>query len=494
MNAASLAQNISEETGSPFWQRFVDWLYLPNSFIGLTRRLAGLEGVFILVIVWVWAHGGPGPINVPAWRIGPHLLHLPAPPEEITRTLFVLAGCSSIAMMLGSAFKLWPFILAGVIGYFGSMDWMASGCHFIVLEWLMLLALLLERPGRSPTRRLIQVSTVLCYFYTATQKALFPDFVAGYSFETMFGDGWSLGSAWKGILPVEHFGHGFWVFLSLFTIAIEYLFVFGLCFPRTRRVTLLCAIFFHLGIAVFLDKFISIFSLCMCACLSTFIDEPSAAEIESGGKSSLLSRYFVAFTVWVKRMQVFFYNFARGQHLGFLVQDPAKEEAERSKPLRLTGAVRLQSAFSLLLLSMMVLIPLRVYYYPGRPLDKLSFFDRSPWSYCMYLARQETSRLEAQYQDEHGNWHTHPIDKKKERWGRVTGDNELYALADYVFAVHPEARRVRIESDIVMNGRLPQEKTLERDRDDHDKEIIVRFLPTYPEIRLQKRVEGQADL
>jgi hypothetical protein len=493
VNAAGTAPGLGVKSNSSLWQRFVDWLYLPNSFIGLTRRLVGVEALLVLVVVWVWSHGGPGPTNVPAWRIGPHLLHLPLPPEPITSALFTLAAFSALAMFLGSAFKVWPLILFCFIGYFSSIDWMASGCHFIVLEWLMLFAFLLESPGRSPTRRLIQVSTVLCYFYTSTQKVLFPDFVAGWSFETMFSDGWSLGAAWRGILPVEHFGHGFWVFFSLFTIVAEYLLAFGLVFPRTRRLTLLVGILFHLGIAIFLNKFITVFSICMWACLSTFIDEPTAAEVESGGKSALLVRAVAWLTAWTKGMKKTVYSFARRQHLGILVKDPAQEEAAKEKSVRLTPAVRLQSAISFVMLSLMVLFPLRVYFFQGRPLDRLSFFDRSPWSYCMYLARQETLRLDVQYQDQQGNWRIHPIDKKKDRWGRACGDNELYALADYVFAVHPDARRVRIDNEIVMNGRLPQEKVLERDRDDHDKEIVVHFLPTYPEIRLQKRNE-ESDL
>ena len=494
MDAARVAPNVGTNSGDAFWQHFVDWLYLPNSFLGLTRRLVGLEAMLVLVVVWVWSHGGPGPTNVPAWRIGPHLLHLPLPPDPVTPALFALAAFSALAMFFGSAFKLWPLILFCVIGYFSSIDWMASGCHFIVLEWLMLFALLLESPGRSPTRRLIQVSTILCYFYTSMQKVLFPDFVAGWSFETMFGDGWSLGSVWRGVLPVEQFGHGFWLSFSLFTIVIEYLLAFGLIFPRTRRLTVVTGILFHLGIAIFLNKFITIFSIVMWACLSTFIDEPTAAEVEAGGKSAPLLKAFAALAAWTKRMKMSVYKFACGQHLSMLVQDPMLEEAAKERPVQLTPPVRLRSLLSFVMLSLMVLFPLRVYFFPGRPLDRLSFFDRSPWSYCMYLARQETQRLDVQYQDQQGTWRDHPIDKKKDRWGRAGGDNELYALAEYVFSVHPDAKRIRINQSIVMNGRLPQEKTLERDRDDHDKEIVVQFLPVYPEIRLQKRAEGQSDL
>ena len=508
--ANAIASSVSAGEKSAVWQKYVDWLFVPNDFIGLTRRLTGIEALCVLMIVWVWSHGGPGPANVPAWRIGPHLLTLPMPAEDITRTVFCIGVVAALAMIVGFAHKLWPLILALIIGYFGSVDWVACGLHFIVLEWLMLVAFLFERPGRSPTRRLIQISIVACYFFTATQKVLFPDFVAGYSLETIFGDGWSLGSAWRGVLPVEKFGHSFWVFLSWMTIAVEYFFALGLCFPKTRRAALLIAVLFHFGISIFLDKFITIFSLVMWAGLSTFIDkdrsksaasesltkEGLARDAVAEPKLSAWSKFSTHFCEGWQRIDTAISTIARSLKLGAFVKKRTPNASLYSKPVPLTPGIRTQSLLASILIGMMALIPIRVFFYPGRPLDKLSFFDRSPWSYCMYLARQETARLDVAYQDEQGAWHPHPIDKKKDRWGRISCDNETYALANYVFKVHPDAKRVKIENEIVLNGHLPQEKVLERDRADHDKEIEVHFLPPYPEIRLQKREDnkGSADL
>jgi hypothetical protein len=437
----------SENAWSPAWQIFVDWLFLPNALLGWTRRLTGLSALLILMVVWVWSHGGPGPVNIPAWRIGPHLINLPLPPEPFNQIAFFMAGVAGLAMIVGFKNKIWPLILAAVIGYWGASDWVACGCHFIILEWIALIAFLFERADRSATRRIIQVSTVICYLYTGWQKMLFPDFRDGYSFEAMFADGWSLGSVWRGVIPVERFGHEFWWFVSWATIIVELLFAFGLCFPKTRKITAIVAILFHLSIAVFLDKFIAIFSVVMWAGLTTFFDRKEK-NVEGA--------------VHVKR------------------------DAANFPIVPLTRLSNIQASLSAILLAVLVIFPLRVYFYPGRPVDKLAFFDRSPWSFCMYLARQETTRLEAKYQDKSGQWHEHTI-HRVDRWGGISSDNETYALASYIFKVHPDAQRVRIETDILLNGRLPQEKVFERDRNDDSQEISVHFSPPRTEMRFGLR-------
>ena len=427
------------------WQFFVDWLFLPNTHLGWTSRLTGFAALPILAVVWVWSHGGHGPTNIPAWRIGPHLLYLPLPPESVNHLAFLMAAVAGVVMVLGFKNKLWPLTIAIVIGYYGATDWVACGCHFIVLEWITLIALLFENQERSATRRIIQVSTVICYLYTGLQKLLFPDFRDGYSFEATFADGWGLNELWRHVLPVAHLGHGFWVFMSWATIVGEFSLGLGLCFPKTRKATAMCAILFHVAISALLDLFISMFSLVMWAGLTTFFDEKDTKKRGDTSTSTVDSANFIT--------------------------------------TLLTPKINVQASLAAVLLAVLVFFPLRIYFYPGRPVDKLGFFDRSPWSFCMFLARQETTRLDAKYQDAEGQWHDHPIGKS-ERWGGISSDNETYALAAYMFKVHPDAKRVRIETDILLNGRLPQEKVLERSRSDDSQEISVHFSPAQPGMRL----------
>jgi hypothetical protein len=438
----------SRSSASTAWQYFVNWLYLPNTHINWTRRLTGFAALPILTVVWFWSHGGRGPANIPAWRFGPHMLVLPMPPEYISQLAVMMAGIAGLCMLVGLRHKIWPLTIAIYMGYFGSSDWVACGCHFIVLEWINLVALLFERAERSATRRIIQVSTIICYLYTGWQKLLFPGFRDGYSFEATFADGWGLNDYWHKLLPLSHLGHNFWVIVSWATIVGEICLGLGLLFPKTRKATAIFAIVFHLAIAVLLDRFIVMFSLVMWAGLTTFFDKKVG---KAQNKTQSKSQSFLDFSSFPTTL--------------------------------LTSKINLQAALAAVFLAVLIFFPLRVYFYPGRPVDRLAFFDRSPWSFCMFVARQETIRLDAKYQDPQGQWHEHKIGKD-DRWGGVSSDSETYALAAYMFRIHPEAKRVRIETDILLNGLLPQESVLERERNDSSKEVSVHFSPPKPEMQL----------
>lgn len=448
-NPESNEPGSTSSSTSSFWQRFVNWLFLPNTHLNWTRRITGFAALPILTVVWYWSHGGRGPANIPAWRFGPHLLFLPLPPEIVTQVAVIMAGIAGVCMVIGLRHKTWPLTIALIMGYYGASDWVACGCHFIVLEWITLVALLFERAERSATRRIIQVSTIICYLYAGLQKLFFADFRDGYSFEAMFADGWGLNDFWRHLLPLSHLGHNFWLFLSWATIVGEIYLGLGLCFPKTRKATAIFAILFHVAISVLFDQFISMFSLVMWAGLTTFFDKKEtngqSKEHPVGYSSILYSSIFPTTS--------------------------------------LTPRINMQASLAAVLLAVLIIFPLRIYFYPGRPIDKLAFFDRSPWSFCMFLARQETIRLDAKYEDAEGRWHDHPIGKN-DRWGGISSDNETYALAAYMFKIHPDAKRVRVETDILLNGRLPQEKVFERDRDDHSKEISVHFSPPRAEMQL----------
>lgn len=422
------------------WPRFIEWLYLPSAYMGIVRRLVGLNALAIAMICYVWSRGGPGPYIIPAWRIGSHMLEVPLPPDIVANSLLSLVGISGCCMMWGFKNKIFPLICALVIGYFASIDWVIAGSHYNVMEWVMLVALLFDSEGRNPSRRIIQLNIFLCYFITSVQRACFPDFHAGYSMQTMFADGWAFNNTWRDILHLQSLPHSFWEGLSWFTIFFEFYLCFGLLFKRTRLSALILAALFHLAIVIFLDRLLLVFSITMWAGLLTYVDKKS-------------------------------------------------EEPLLTQPVTLTNAVQRQAGIALAFMLFLVLFPLRIFLY-DRPIDKLSFFDRSPWSFCMFLARQETDRLLVQYQDAQGVWHTEP---NRGRMGRISSDNELYGIGNWIFRTHPDAVKARIENDIIMNGRLRQNKVLERDRNDHDKQVQVQFLEPLKEMKLQK-VDRSTDI
>ena len=78
-------------------QAYLDWLFLPRALTDVIRRLVGFIAIPLLLIVWVWEKGGPGPITVPAWRIGGLLLQPPALPEPITHSILIIAALPGLA-------------------------------------------------------------------------------------------------------------------------------------------------------------------------------------------------------------------------------------------------------------------------------------------------------------------------------------------------------------------------------------------------------------
>jgi hypothetical protein len=440
MQAVNLPSNEISIQVDNLWHKFIEWLYLPSGHMGAVRRLVGLNALAIAMICHVWSRGGPGPYTIPAWRIGSHMLEVPLPPESVANSLLGLVAISACCMIWGFKWKMFPLICAMIIGYFASIDWVIAGSHYNVMEWVMLVALLFDGPGRNPSRRIVQLNVFLCYFITSVQRLFFPDFHSGYSMQAMFADGWALNNYWRDVLHMQDWSHSVWAALSFFTIGFEFFLAFGLFFKRTQKATLIVAALFHLAIAVFLDKLLIVFSIAMWAGLLTFVDKES-------------------------------------------------EKALLLQPMPLNRLVKIQSTACLFFMAFLILFPLRIFLY-DRPIDKLCFFDRSPWSFCMFLARQETDRLLVKYEDSQGNWHVEP---NRGRMGRISSDNELYGIANWIFKKNSDALKVRIENDIIMNGRLRQLKVLERDRNDHDKQVEVQFLEPLKEMKLQK-VDRSTDI
>ena len=112
-------------------------------------------------------------------------------------------------------------------------------------------------------------------------------------------------------------------------------------------------------------------------------------------------------------------------------------------------------------LAALILIPARIYYLPGPPADLLTLFDRTPWTFGMFLMRQNVEAVDISYDDKSGAVH------KIEPSGRIktiSNDNELLALAHYVHSQAPEATAIRINDQIIINERRRILKTLVWDK------------------------------
>ena len=138
--------------------------------------------------------------------------------------------------------------------------------------------------------------------------------------------------------------------------------------------------------------------------------------------------------------------------------DPAPVTETEGQPVKISN-LRLSAAAAWIL--MMVVMPLRVYAWPGRDIQSLSFFDPSPWAYEMFLIVQEVNNVDAQYQSAGGRWLHFPL---KGRMVWTNSDSDLLALAEHIFAARPEARSVRLQTSLVINRRRVLQKELRMDR------------------------------
>ena len=399
--------SLTTRTGA-FWQWLDRWLYLQPGYTEWLRRLTGLCGLPIGVIIWTWTQGGPGPYIVPAWRIKDCLLYLPLPPPFINMTVFVAYGLCCGALVLGSKQKFFAALPAIVLAYYGSRDWMSAGFHFDVLLWIMFIALLFDQPGRNPCRRIIQISVAACYFYAALSKLLYPDFISGCSFEAIFNNGLAFGPSWVELIKQHPITRSWWLIFSWLTIAVEFFFPIALFIKKTRLVALISAIAFHTGISIFLDPFLFNFTAVICSGLLAFVDK--------------------------------------------------KGEDEKTLALDWSSArKKIQAALAFAFCLFLVLFPARDYILPERPLAEMTGFDRSPWGFCMYLQCLETTAFDLDYLTDDGVWHKFP---SQGRMKRGYTDNEVYAAAHYIFDTVPSATEVRVRLQLCINHHICREKTL----------------------------------
>ena len=408
--------------------RFTEWLYLPSGHLDLLRRLTALATLPIGIIVFNWTKGGPGPYIVPAWRFHQHLLILPLPPAPLTEIAFLSAAIACLLMTLGFKQK-WIIAIPVLVGaYFGCRDFWAMGSHFVLLLWTYLVALLFARPGKNCSRRLIQLSVFLCYFYSAVQKLLSPDFIMGYSMQAEMSDGWCFNAYAANILHLGAAPFIFWQLFSWMTVGLELFLAFGLFSKRFRKTALILGLLFHIGISAMLDFYISLFSVAILVGYLAFIDRKSEVAQET----------------------------------------PPALDANANQAGKSALEPILAGAFALV----MCAVPLRVYASTERPLNDVTMLDRTPWSFCMFLQRLDENKVDVRYRTTNGDWHKIAL---SDRWRTQSActDNELYSICSWVLHRYPEATEVTADIEFRVNKRWTQRKSIHATRQQTDLVRVV---------------------
>jgi hypothetical protein len=391
-------------------EKLQEWLYLPPGLIDPLRRCTGLCSLIILVMVagWTWSFGNGAavPYCVPAWRWQDELLVLPMPPEWLFIVLFTAGMLSCLWLIFGSRNKLFICFILGLLVYFGSRELCAVSSNWASIDICLLVALLFDRRGRSCTRRLVQNAVFFCYFYSALQKLLYPDFLSGNSFAAQFESGYMIRDVFVPLIKSIALPIAVWQIASWSTIAFEIYLAFALFSKKYRKQALILGTAFHIAIVVFLIDYIITFSLVMLTGYLAFID----------GKQN----------------------------------EPTVQTSDfRPKPV--------ESALALLFICAMLLVPLRIYWWPGRSADTIVQFDRAPWTYNMFVVRADTKSLQVKFKNANGRWQEIiPFGRMK----HASSDNELYSLRNYIFASYPGSTEVYADLKLQINERWDLEKIM----------------------------------
>jgi hypothetical protein len=405
-------------------QKIEQWLLLPESYIPWLSRLTGLLSLPVATIVWFFAHSGvkgafyPQPFSVPTWRLafagGDWTIAPPLPPEPLNIIVFTLFALGCILLMAGKNKRAIYIYMASVLAYYTAIDWFVACFFWVLLDFLFLAALAFRAPGegkeasanKSATRRLIQLTLASCYLFGVVQKALFSDFDRGISLESFFHDGFAVTAPFKDLFISHPMPAAFWQAASTFLLYAESFIGLGLFFKKTRLIACGLGLFLHGGIIVMMEPVITIFSLEMWTGYLAFFDKKTTESTSSESTLRYRTAYF---------------------------------------------------ASALIFVAALVLMPARIYFLPGPPEELLTLFDRTPWTFGMFLMRQKVASITISYDDKTGQ--THSIEPS----GRIetfSNDNELSALARYVKKEHNDAQSISINDLIIVNERRQILKTL----------------------------------
>jgi hypothetical protein len=339
-----------------------------------------------------------GPYPVPAWRFGWLALDLPGPPLWLSLSLWAAFGLAGIWLMFGSKSKLVTAIPIFVLVYLGSVERWAFSSSFVIMLFLYLVALLFDRQPRSCSRSIIKAAISICYFFGAVTK-LDAEFASGAMLDQLVNHGYNMRPLAFSLLSHIRFGSDLLQAIVYTVIATELFLSVGFWFRRTRKYAIALGLLMH-GTFLILIQGIDIFAPIMWTGYLAFLDKKQENEVGE-------------------------------------VEEQPIPAAERFA--------------ALLVLLFMLWMPARFFIPIGptaRPIADLSYFDRAPWGFSMFIFRQDVEQVSARYHDVNG-WHSEAMTG---RMKEATSDDEILALARYLLKKHQLSDQVEVKSSFQING------------------------------------------
>jgi hypothetical protein len=275
----------------------------------------------------------------------------------------------------------------------------------------------------NATRRIIQVETSLCYGFAVWHKVIFADYFEGYSLRAWLGEGRVLNHFFAGLAQHLQFPILAWAAFSQFTAVVELFFAVAVWFKPLRKITVITAVLFHLGIFLMFPDYIMFYSCLMWTGLLSFVGKDRGwwQEEEDAQKR--------------------FRDELSGQEQPFNLKRNAL-------------------AFAFLLL--MFAVPARLFYWPGRSNEEISALDRAPLTFAMFVEQDQTVKAKVYFQGTDGAWHSEQV---KTRVQTLSSDNHLHAVANAYLRRNPDVKHLKVAISYIANGRRLENKVLTIDRE-----------------------------
>lgn len=322
---------------------------------------------------------------------------LPQPPVWLGVIEWSCYVLCSLALVAGLRRRLCYAIPAAILLSNSFIEGRAL-TSFIIVLFTYLLAFLFYNKPVNCTRRLIQLSVSICYFFAAANK-IHPEFLSGRTMYDLLHYYWDLRLAFQPFVGSLHFTLEQARVMGLLVIATELFLTLGPWFARTRKPAFAVSIAMHSAISIMLNGLEIYGPILWCGLLS-FFDKKSAVPSEPSGST-------------------------------------LKE---------LSAA----SAIAVLLLFM----PLRYYFAPAK-LFSMTFLDRAPWAYTMFIFHEDSTVRSLRYRDNAGGWHDLP---QKFRIAQTASTNDIIALFHYLERQYGQAVEFEVDVDLLRNHFLHHRK------------------------------------
>lgn len=387
---------------------------LPEGPMDAISRLTGLLGFFTALEIynrfcWIRAE-----YTVQSWWWGDTCLNLPAN-ETLATVILAIGTIASIAMTIGCHGKVAPLLVALSFAYVTALDINIAFSHSYFLSIWVCIALFLRRSPESVSRRLIQLSLVACYGFSALQKFLTPEFISGHSLCALVARP-SVHRWFSAAVQGMSFNPASWQTISILVATFELTLALGLCFKKTRTLAVCGVVIFQLAIFATMTPYIALLHCMIFVCCLAFFDRLPSVE------------------------------FLQKRKVG--AKTPISVRSGKPGKLYFAGAALVSACF--------LAFPSRIYLIPGA-LSSFSSLDRRPWTFCMYIQAERAYKTTISLRKANGSWESIA---PRGRMVFLSSDADMRALAHYIVKAAPPFDEMRIESQYLVNQSYVDSKIL----------------------------------